>query len=165
MSDTGGQAFDELTAMIDYPMYVVTALAGTNRAGCLVGFTTQSSIDPQRFLVCISQANHTHPIAMEADHIAVHLLGADQHELARLFGSRSADEVDKFTRCRWRTGPHGLPILSGVPAWFTGRVIDRVALGDHTGVLVAPDGGDAAPDPAGPLTFRQVGDLEPGHPG
>lgn len=165
MTDTGEQAFETVAGLIDYPMYVVTAGAGNDLSGCLVGFTTQTSLDPLRFLVCVSQANHTHAIAAAADHIAVHLLGADQHELARLFGARSEDTIDKFTRCRWRVGPHGLPILADVPAWFTGRVVDRVPLGDHTGLLLAPDQGAALTDPAAPLMFQQVDDIEPSHPG
>ena len=38
--------FVELAREIDYVMYVVTAAAGEERAGCLVGFTTQTSIHP-----------------------------------------------------------------------------------------------------------------------
>src|SRR5207248_6722269 len=30
---------------------------------------------------------------------------------AALFGARTGDEVDKFTRCRWTSGPAGVPLL------------------------------------------------------
>ncbi len=40
-----------LVTEIDYPMFIVTAAAGGRRAGCLVGFTTQCSIHPPRFLI------------------------------------------------------------------------------------------------------------------
>ncbi len=39
-------AFTELTAAMDYPMFVVTAAAAGEQSGCLVGFATQCSIDP-----------------------------------------------------------------------------------------------------------------------
>jgi hypothetical protein len=51
--------FDEFIKGLDYPMFVVTTVAAGQRAGCLVGFTTQASIDPPRLLVCLSVENHT----------------------------------------------------------------------------------------------------------
>lgn len=38
-------------------MYVVTATAGDERAGCLVGFASQCSIRPVRFVVWLSKVN------------------------------------------------------------------------------------------------------------
>ena len=45
------EAWDAVTELLDYPMYVATVRVGEHRAGCLVGFATQASIDPPRFLV------------------------------------------------------------------------------------------------------------------
>ena len=58
--------FERLVASIDYPMVVVTATTAGDHGGCLAGFTTQCSIDPARWLVCISKANRTHEIATDA---------------------------------------------------------------------------------------------------
>ena len=55
--------FLDLTGELDFSMLVVTAFDGRERAGCLVGFSTQCSIDPPRYLVCISTANHTARVA------------------------------------------------------------------------------------------------------
>ena len=52
-----GAAFKDLIAQLDYPMIVVTTASAGERAGCLVGFHTQSSIDPERFAVWLSKAN------------------------------------------------------------------------------------------------------------
>src|SRR5215208_7631728 len=38
-------AFEAIVAQLDYPMFIVTAAAGEERGGCLVGFATQASID------------------------------------------------------------------------------------------------------------------------
>lgn len=144
-------------------MFVVTTRAGDQRAGCLVGFTSQVSIHPSRFLVGLSKRNHTYRTAQSADHLAVHLLARRHRDLARLFGSETGDRVDKFTRCSWQDGPEGLPILSDAAAWFTGRVLRRFDLGDHVGHLLEPMAG-AAPDALDHLvTFADVKDLEPGH--
>jgi len=154
---------DEFVAGLDYPMFIVTVADphSDERAGCLVGFTTQCSINPLRFLVCLSQANYTYRVASKSRILAVHALGAGQHELAALFGEETGDEVDKFTRCRWTAGPEGTPLLNDCPRRLIGHVEGRFDLGDHTGYLLAPQqqAGLAAP----PLMMSAVHDLEAGH--
>ena len=151
-----------LTATLDYPMFVVTAAAGGRRAGCLVGFTTQCSIDPVRFLVCLSRRNHTCRVAADAELLAVHLLGREQRALAELFGTETGDEVDKLARCAWTAGPSGTPLLDDCPNRFLGRVADRFEAGDHLAFLLeVVDAWAAEPGPL--LTFQAVSDLEPGH--
>ena len=159
------EGFQALVAGLDYPMYVVTAAADGRRAGCLVGFGTQASIDPPRYWVCISKANHTHGVARQAGALAVHVLGRSHLALARLFGEETGDEVDKFARCEWAPGPDGVtPLLSGCRRWFLGRIVDRVDSGDHESFLVQPVRSSAAEADEGQLGFQDVKDLEPGHP-
>jgi flavin reductase (DIM6/NTAB) family NADH-FMN oxidoreductase RutF len=117
-------AFTELMTGIDPPMSVVTTAARHEHAGCLVGFQAQCSIDPHRYAVWLSKANHTCRVALHAEHLAVHLLGLDDLDIAELFGTVSGDDVDKFTRCSWRPGPTGVPLLERVP--------DRVVLARQT---------------------------------
>ena len=59
----GVDAFEGIVSTFDGPMFVVTARADDEQDGCLVGFTTQCSIDPPRFLVCLSEKNRTTRIA------------------------------------------------------------------------------------------------------
>ncbi|SEG67255.1 NADH-FMN oxidoreductase RutF, flavin reductase (DIM6/NTAB) family [Thermomonospora echinospora] len=158
----------EFVAGFDYPMFVVTAVdpATGARAGCLVGFATQTSIEPFRFLVCLSRRNHTYRVAGSAPVLAVHVLGRegeDQRELASLFGEETGDEIDKFARCDWRPGPGGVPLLTASPRRLVGRVLERLDLGDHVGFLLAPVGLriDSAADPIG---FAALPDLDAGHP-
>ena len=157
-----GRAVHELVSAIDYPMYIVTAAAGDERAGCLVGFTTQCSIDPPRFLACLSDKNRTFRVAQEADLLVVHLVPDTEEELARLFGSETGDEVDKFERCEWSPGPGGAPVLAACPNWFAGRVLERWPAGDHWAFLLEPV--EAASDPGEePFSFHRARRLEPGH--
>lgn len=157
-------AFDTIAGLLDYPMFVVTTRVGDERAGCLVGFTSQVSIHPARFLVGLSKANHTYRVAERgATHLAVHLLTHDHVDLARLFGGETGDRVDKFARCSWSDGPQGLPILSGAAAWFVGTVLNRFDLGDHVGHLTEPIEGYAPTSLGHLVTFSDVRDLEPGH--
>jgi len=157
-------SFDWLVGRLDYPMVIATGAAGGERSGCLVGFHTQCSIDPPRYLVCVSKANHTFAVAAAADVLAVHFPSAAQHGLAALFGEQTGDEVDKFSRCDWHDGPGGVPVLDDV-AWFAGRVVARHDFGDHEGFVLEPvDGGTAGDADWRQLGFQAVKDMPPGHP-
>lgn len=156
------EAFQALTAAVDYPMLVVTAAAGPERDGCLVGFHTQVSIDPPRMLVCLSHQNRTYRIALGSGHLGVHYLSEDNGDLARLFGGRTGDDVDKLARCSWRPGPEGVPILDGTSGWVLLRVVTRQVMGDHVGFL--GDVVDAARTDGRPqLGFQAVRGIDPGH--
>jgi flavin reductase (DIM6/NTAB) family NADH-FMN oxidoreductase RutF len=159
----GADRFNDVVDLLSYPMYVVTTAAGDERSGCLVGFATQASIGPERFLVAISKANHTFRVATSATRLVVHLLSAEHREVAQLFGEQTGDEVDKFSRCDWQPGPDGVPVLSAAAAWFSGPIIDRHSFGDHVGFLIAPDAGEVRDPNARILTDSDVKNLSAGH--
>lgn len=146
-----------------HPMLIVTAAAGDERDGCLVGFSTQCSIDPVRMLVCLSPENRTHRVASKSDALAIHHLDTDDLALAALFGEQTGDDVDKLARCAWHPGPAGAPVLDGVSQWWVGTIVDRVKLGDHDGLVLEPisvhrEGAYR------PLDSTAVAHLEAGHP-
>ncbi|MFI9106074.1 flavin reductase family protein [Streptomyces fildesensis] len=156
---------DGFTDLLDYPMYVVTAAAGGERSGCLVGFASQCSLEPVRFVVWLSKANHTRPVAERAAFLGVHVLGRDQLGLAELFGGETGDRVDKFDGVDWSPGRDGVPVLADARAWFVGRIEDRADWGDHVGFLLSPVDGDAMTMPRGALLrLSDVLDVTPGHP-
>lgn len=155
--------FHKLVSEMNYPMYVVTAAAGGERSGCLVGFTTQASLHPPRWLAMLSKANHTFGVAARAEGLIVHFLGRADRDLASLFGEETTDQIDKFTACSWHEGPFGAPILEGVRGWVAGAVLARWDAGDHVGHLLDPVAvGLGRPDPL--LMFQETRDFDPGHP-
>lgn len=163
MEPLSTEEFDAFVEGLDYPLFIVTAHDGVESDGCLVGFATQASIDPPRLLVCLSRANRTLRVADGAGLLAVHVLDADNHELAEHFGGQTGDEVDKLAGVRWHAGPQGVPLLDDLPRYVVGRILERLPLGDHVGHLLEPlaeEGGEVAD----PLTLRDAGDIEPGHP-
>jgi flavin reductase (DIM6/NTAB) family NADH-FMN oxidoreductase RutF len=160
--DPTEETFVELAAGLDYLMIVVTATSQAGPAGCLVGFSTQCSVDPPRYLVCLSDKNRTARVAAQATVLAVHFLTAEDRDLARLFGGETTDETDKFARCAWTPGPEGVPILDRCRRWFAGRVLQRSDLGDHVGFLLEPIAARNEGE-SDALWFQQVKDLEPGH--
>ncbi|MBN9634458.1 MAG: flavin reductase [Actinobacteria bacterium] len=156
-------AFDDFVDLLDYPMFVVTARADGQMVGCLVGFATQASIDPPRFLVGLSRQNHTTSIARAATHLAVHVLPREDLSLAELFGGETGDDVDKFEQCDWHLGPEGTPILAAAMGWFVGEIVQRFDMGDHVGHLLVPVTGSADNTGRRPVYFTDVKDLSPGH--
>ncbi|SCL17523.1 NADH-FMN oxidoreductase RutF, flavin reductase (DIM6/NTAB) family [Micromonospora rhizosphaerae] len=163
MGERGG--LDSFLTGLDSPMFIVTTVhpRSGERAGCLVGFASQCSIEPDRFVVWLSQNNHTYRVAMAAELLAVHGLADDQRELAELFGTRTGDEVDKFAQCTWQPDPSGVPIIGNCPRRFVGRILDRTAWGNHTGFLLEPMWAAGEPDPP-PLMYSAVRHLRAGHP-
>lgn len=152
----------ELVSALDYPMFIVTVASGGERAGCLVGFATQCSIDPPRFLVCLSDKNRTFRVACGAELMVVHMVPSDAGDLARLFGGQTGDQVDKFERCPWHAGPGATPVLDDCPNWFAGRILERLPAGDHDAFLLEPV--ETHSEPGGrPFEFHRARRIEPGH--
>lgn len=164
--DDAGTTFLTLAGSLDYPLFIVTASDGERREGCVIGFATQSSFQPPRFLACLSRENRTYRFVRDhdVDALAVHLIPRDHVELAKLFGGQTGDEVDKFARCAWHPGPRGLPILDDCPSWFAGAISERHDLGDHVGFALEPfEVRYAAGEEI--VYFQAVKDaIEPGHP-
>ncbi|MCD9624159.1 flavin reductase family protein [Rhabdothermincola salaria] len=156
--------FADLMARGDQAMIILTTASGGERSGCLVGFHSQSGIDPPRYAVWLSKANHTFQVGALADTFAVHFPAADQMELAALFGGETGDEVDKFDRCAWTPGPDGVPLLDDCPNRFVARREGLVDVGaDHVCLDLAPLGVDRGPSPEALLRLHHVEGIDPGH--
>lgn len=154
--------FARLVSNLDYSLFIVTAAHGGERAGCLIGFSSQVSIRPPRFLACLSVKNRTYRLAERADTLVVHPVPEEAEELALLFGGETGDEVDKFARCRWTPGPGGAPVLVELENWLAGRVVQRIEFGDHVGFLLEPIEVSAV-ESQQPFTFRRGRWIDPGH--
>lgn len=157
------EPFDELIHAVNTAMVVVTVAVDGEPSGCLVGFHAQCSINPRRYALWFSKANHTYELALQAEAYGVHFLGAGDLSLARLFGTTTGDEIDKFELVEWTEGAEGVPLLDACP---TRMVLRRHALfdagEDHLCVVGEPV---AAQCDTGftPLRLRDVEHLEPGH--
>lgn len=160
MSDN---AFGRSLASLDAALIVVTTVAEGERAGCVVGFHTRSSIVPQHFSLWLSKANHTYRTALRATHFAAHFLTADDLTMAEAFGTRTGDDTDKFADVDVDIDDHGLPLLRACP---NRAVLERITMlddgGDHvcltTRVLAAQADG-----PFVPLRMSDALHLDPGH--
>jgi flavin reductase (DIM6/NTAB) family NADH-FMN oxidoreductase RutF len=156
-------AFEQLMASVDHPMFVLTAYDGTERSGCLVGFATQASIRPPRFVIMVSKANHTYGVVSGAPVVAVHVLRESDRAIAEHFGALTGDQVDKFEGLDVLEGPARAPVLVGLD-WFAGRVLRTIDCGDHVGLLLAPHDGSAERADEAQYGIGAAEGIEPGHP-
>lgn len=154
---------DSIVRSLDPALVVVTTAAGGERAGCLVGFHAQSSIDPLRYAVWLSKANHTYRVALRATHVGIHFLAARDGDLAELFGTRTGDDLDKFAELATQDGPGRVPVLTDLPNRLAARLTAIVdERGDHVCVVTEPveiSAGRAFE----PLRLSQAAHLNPGH--
>jgi flavin reductase (DIM6/NTAB) family NADH-FMN oxidoreductase RutF len=156
-------SFGTIASALDAPLIVVTAADARERAGCLVGFHSQSSIEPLRYCVWLSKANFTYRVALRSTHLGIHFLTAADLPLAERFGTLSGDDVDKFAGLRTGPGPGRVPVLEDCPHWLVARRITLVDDGgDHvcvmTETVAAHTGGRFEP-----LRLAQAAHLQPGH--
>lgn len=160
---------DQVVAHANAAMVVVTVATSQGRDGCLVGFHTQSSIDPWRYTVFLSRRNATTRLASGAEHLCVHFLHAGQRDLAERFGGNTADDgVDKFDGLDWVPAPDGVtPRLVAVENWLCGRIeaggpAIAEADGDHLPFVLGHVAGHAGKGHE-LLRYADVRTVEAGH--
>jgi flavin reductase (DIM6/NTAB) family NADH-FMN oxidoreductase RutF len=169
-----GDELKPAVVRLDAALVVVTVAVGDERDGCLVGFHSQTSIDPARYVVWLSVENHTAALAADAEHLGVHVLSATDHDLAELFGGTTDDDAGpgggKLDQVPWTEGPGGVPLVDAVPLRFVGRILEwlRPAGGDHHGAVLEPVTGaldrDGHTSVDAPFRLHQTHDISPGHP-
>ena len=143
-------------------MFIVTANAGGEPLGCLVGFTTQASIDPPRFIACLSHRNRTYRLGKDARALGVHAVPADAERPRR--SSSAARPPTRRTSSRARRGTKGPRASRSSSAARTGssaaswRATDA---GDHDAFLLEPIAGSSTEEDE--FTFHRAKRIDPGH--
>jgi flavin reductase (DIM6/NTAB) family NADH-FMN oxidoreductase RutF len=140
----------------------VTALAAMVRgrpAGMAANSFTSVSLVPPLAAVCVAHASTTWPVLHSAPRIGVSVLAADQEQQCRQLAARGGD---RFAGLSWRTTDSGAILLDGASAWLECSIVQEVAAGDHSIVVLAIHELDADHEVA-PLVFHgsQFRRLEP----
>lgn len=157
-------AFDRLMASSNSSMVGVLVRSDEGLGGCLVGFHCQCSIEPRRYAVWLSKANHTFRVAATASHLAVHWLRPDQMATAVVLGTVSSDDVPtKLERLDLTTDPRTqVPVLADHGGYVVGRIVDAHDDGDHVCYVLEVDAAADAGN-ADRLRFGDVAHLPAGH--
>jgi flavin reductase (DIM6/NTAB) family NADH-FMN oxidoreductase RutF len=132
-----GLAPDEFKAAFrNHPAGValVTADAGSGPVAMTVTSVFSVSATPPLLVFAASDLSSSTPTLRAADTLVVHLLGADQLDLA-LLGATSG--VDRFAdESSWSRLPTSEPYFPAAHAWIRGRVVNKLDAGGSTVFVV-----------------------------
>jgi flavin reductase (DIM6/NTAB) family NADH-FMN oxidoreductase RutF len=116
-----------------------------------VAFTASSvsavSADPPLLMFSVSALSSSALSLRLADTVVVHLLAADNLDLAILGAHRGADRFADTTR--WRRLPTGEPVFNDVHTWLRARILHRIDAGGSTvfvGTAIESASGSGEPD-------------------
>lgn len=108
---------------------VVTTLdRDGNPAGLTANSFTSVSLHPPLVLVSVAKDANTIEAFEAGNGFVVHVLGADQEDVARRFSSKG---VDRFAETDWHPGLDGLPVIHGAVSVFECRNAQTYEGGDH----------------------------------
>lgn len=107
---------------------VTTVDAAGSPAGLTVNSFTSVSLHPPLVLVCIGRDSTCFEAFDDRRGFVVHVLAADQEDLAVRFAAKG---VDRFAGVAWERGAHGLPVLAGCLARFECAPFSTFEGGDH----------------------------------
>jgi flavin reductase (DIM6/NTAB) family NADH-FMN oxidoreductase RutF len=132
---------------------VITATGPDGPVALTASSVASVSADPPLLVFSVSALSSATPTLLAADSIVVHLLDADDLDIARL-GATSG--IDRFAdTASWAPLPTGEPLFRGVRAWVRCAVVSRMDAGGSTVIAahalqahlardVAADGASAA---------------------
>jgi flavin reductase (DIM6/NTAB) family NADH-FMN oxidoreductase RutF len=128
---------DEFKAAFrDHPagVSVITADAGTGPVALTATSVFSVSVVPPLLVFSVSELSSSAPVIRAAETVVVHLLGADQLDLAKL-GATSG--IDRFADTSiWRRLETGEPYFPAARTWIRGRVVSRTDAGASTVIAV-----------------------------
>lgn len=131
-----------------YGMWVLTAAAGDDLEGSTVTWVSQASFTPPLLMVGIRAGTHLHEVVEKSGAFALHLLEADQKEIAGGFTKPTKVGGGQIGGFAFRKGAStGSPILERFSSWLEARVTDVVKRGDHS-VFIAEVVGAGMTDPS-----------------
>ncbi len=129
---------DEFKAVFRSHPGGVALITANGPAGpvALTATSVQSvSVEPPLLVFSVSELSSSAPTIRSADSVVVHLLGAEDLELARL-GATSG--IDRFADTeQWAELPTGEPVFHG-PSWLRCIVVDRLGAGSATLIVARP---------------------------
>lgn len=113
---------------------VITADIGTGPVGLTASSVFSVSADPAVLVFSLSADASATPTILQAETVVVHMLLADQIDLAKLCATSG---VDRFAdTSMWDRLPTGEPYFKNVQARIRGRIINKMPIGNSTVVAV-----------------------------
>ncbi len=130
---------------------VITADAGDRPVALTATSVASVSAEPPLLIFSASAISSSTPTFLKAKTVVVHLLDADDLDIAKL-GATSG--IDRFADTSlWTRLPTGEPVFNNVRAWIRGAIVNRMEAGGSTVVAVHA------------LQAHLARDIDPGEPG
>ena len=95
--------------MLAHGVNIITAQHEGRRGGMTAAWATQVALD--HILVCIGSQSATRELILASGAFGVNKLAVENLEIARLFGSSSSRDTDKFAGLGLHTAVTGSPLL------------------------------------------------------
>lgn len=128
---------------------ITTRLEDDSFLGLTASSFNSVSLNPPLVLWSLAQTANSLPVFTGNSHYVINILAADQAELANRFARPSKN---RFAGVDFTLSPTGLPILSGVAAWFECHNRSRYPEGDHVIFVGEVESCDVSPQE--PLVFH-----------
>jgi flavin reductase (DIM6/NTAB) family NADH-FMN oxidoreductase RutF len=110
---------------------VVTTQSDQGPLGMTANSFTSVSLDPALVLWSVAVSSKRHDAFVRCPHFAIHVLGADQSDLAQHFAAQGLD----FADLDWAPGPNQVPNLQGCIATLHCETQAVQPAGDHSLVI------------------------------
>jgi flavin reductase (DIM6/NTAB) family NADH-FMN oxidoreductase RutF len=141
-------------------VYVVGVAHGGASDGFTAAWITQVSFDPLLIALSVNPGHASFALLIAAGGFTVSILGQEQIDLARHFGTQSGRSVDKLATQRWHAAPGGAPVLSDALGYFECRVVGQHRAGDHALIVARVVGGAVLAPSTTPLRYAETGNLD-----
>jgi flavin reductase (DIM6/NTAB) family NADH-FMN oxidoreductase RutF len=139
--------------MLNMGVNVVCAARDDRRSGLAVAWAMQVSVN--KVLICVGKQSATRELILESEAFGLSVLAKDQIELARLFGTKSSREVDKFAGLGFHTGETGSPLLDDCALCLDCRVAEVFDMDTQKLILGEVVGGERIREDCEPLIYCQ----------
>lgn len=124
----------DLREVMRYFPSAVTVVTGALDTGELFGLTvsafTSVSLNPPLILMCIRNESTAVGLFTRAKRCCVNILAADQQKIAEKFSQ--SGEAGRFLNLDYYIGKGGSPIIRGCIGYIDCKIVQVIALGDHT---------------------------------
>ena len=130
---------------------VITTQTPEGPLGMTANSFSSVSLEPPLVLWSPAKASRRHDTFADARHFCIHVLGADQADLAHHFATQGHD----FGAFNWDSGPNGAPTIMGCLATFHCATHAIHPAGDHSVILGLVEYASVTDDSAPALLFER----------
>ncbi len=116
---------------ISYGFYIVSSKHEEELAAGTVSWVSQVSFEPPLVMTAIKKESDLAKVINKSGVLAVNIIGKAELKLIPEFSKDTKVEGDKINGSQFEEGETGSPLISRLPAFLEGKVIETIDKGDH----------------------------------